>query len=122
MKFTAAGWGITENGSKSAVKLKVNLPWVRSYECQVVYERSLQKSFEITDYQLCAGGELNQDTCSADSGGPLMHLQRGTDGKSRWSILGIVSFGASKCGQTGLPGVYTKVSSYYTWITRNIRR
>jgi secreted trypsin-like serine protease len=36
-------------------------------------------------------------------------------------LLGAVSFGPSKCGTVGVPGVYTKVSSYLEWISENIR-
>lgn len=38
-----------------------------------------------------------------------------------WVSLGIVSYGPSQCGKVGVPGVYTKVSSYLKWISENIR-
>lgn len=49
-----------------------------------------------------------------DSGGPLL-MQR-QDGK--WTVAGIVSWGIS-CGEIGIPGVYTKVTSYLKWIAVN---
>lgn len=36
--------------------------------------------------------------------------------KSYWIITGIVSFGPLNCGADGIPGVYTKVSSFLKWI------
>lgn len=37
-----------------------------------------------------------------------------------WYCAGIVSFGPKTCGQKGIPGVYTRVSSYTDWIVKNI--
>lgn len=37
-------------------------------------------------------------------------------------LVGIVSYGASKCGTDGIPGVYTRVSSYLPWILENLER
>lgn len=47
-----------------------------------------------------------------DSGGPLVvkHINA-----SIWIQSGIVSFG-DDCGQPGVPGVYTRVSKYQSWI------
>ena len=57
------------------------------------------------------------DTCSGDSGGAFIS-RRGPSGS--WYQLGIVNYGSTKCGD-GIPGVYTKVSSYMDWIERNLR-
>ena len=43
---------------------------------------------------------LGRDSCSGDSGGPLIQ-QANTD--TPWFLVGVVSFGTSKCG-TGTPG------------------
>lgn len=119
--LTAAGWGITENGRPSFVKLKVNLPLVRREDCQRVYERSnKQHAPRIVEDQVCAGGRGNQDTCRADSGGPLMQVER-NDGVHRWTVVGIVSYGPGQCGLHNYPAVYTKVYSYVDWILDNMR-
>ena len=43
---------------------------------------------------------LGRDSCSGDSGGPL--IQQANIG-TPWFLVGVVSFGTSKCG-TGTPG------------------
>ena len=49
-----------------------------------------------------------------DSGGPLVCQKKP---RNVWYQLGIVSWGVG-CGQKNLPGVYTKVSNYLLWISR----
>ena len=67
--------------------------------------------------QLCAGGNIGQDSCEGDSGGPLiMHERFGPP----FVLIGVTSFGATNCGQGATPGVYTKVSEYLDWILQNM--
>jgi V8-like Glu-specific endopeptidase len=62
---------------------------------------------------LCAGDSLpNHDSCSGDSGGPLLDKATGEQ-------VGIVSFGKG-CGDPDFPGVYTRVSTYASWIQDRI--
>ena len=40
----------------------------------------------------------------------------------RWSVIGIVSFGANGfCADSRFPGVYTRVDKYLEWIDCNIK-
>jgi hypothetical protein len=60
---------------------------------------------------ICAGSPVaGQDACTWDSGGPLVRL-------SDHAVVGIVSRGYG-CGLKGVPGIYTRVSSYRQWIER----
>lgn len=61
---------------------------------------------------------MGTDSCKGDSGGPLMDLDKETN---RWVALGIVSVGPVRCGQSRVPGVYTKVANYIPWIKEHIR-
>ena len=68
--------------------------------CLTYYDDGLK-----SDYELRSQG---------DGGGPLVCEKNG-----QWYQVGIVSFGIG-CGRPGVPGVYTKVSSYEAWIEDTI--
>lgn len=59
----------------------------------------------------------SRDSCSGDSGGPLMWRNEG-----RWFLNGVVSFGTKigSCARSVL-GVYTNISHYYNFLDTNIR-
>lgn len=55
------------------------------------------------------------DSCSGDSGGPIMCLID----KKRWTVVGLVSYGSSECDgsdQTGWVAVYTRVRALLEYI------
>nr|ACN38234.1 serine protease 14 [Anopheles gambiae] len=108
----AAGWGKTETASASQKKLKVELTVVDVKDCSPAYRRN---GISLDSTQMCAGGIRGKDTCSGDSGGPLMRQMTGS-----WYLIGVVSFGPQKCGAPGVPGVYTNVAEYVDWIKDNI--
>ena len=62
---------------------------------------------------------IGKDSCTGDSGGPLISRQ---GEEEPMYLKGIVSFGARRCGEKGIPGVYTKVSEYIRWISKHISR
>jgi len=67
-----------------------------------------------TDYifsetQICAGGNIGEDSCVGDSGGPLW-----VNRESSLVLYGIVSWGVG-CA-SDYPALYTRVSSYVEWI------
>lgn len=101
-----AGWGVTtENGTGSPVL---------RYTTQVVWnlEQCIQGLGGIGFYspqQICAY-KRGSDACQGDSGAPLM-LKNG----DVYEIVGLVSFGDG-CNIEGVPGVYTNIEMYTTWI------
>ncbi|KAG8307797.1 hypothetical protein J6590_013494 [Homalodisca vitripennis] len=74
---------------------------------------------EIFSTQMCAGGEPGKDSCSGDSGGPLMK-PFSINNSTRYFLIGIVSVGPKKCGMDPTPGIYTSVAKYITWILDNV--
>lgn len=106
---TITGFGHTGRSRHSGVKQKALVPIFDLEQCRSKWAR-----ITLNEGQLCAGAQYSIDSCSGDSGGPLM-TQR-----LYWTVEGIVSFGY-QCGLEGWPGVYTRVSSYVDWIKSVIR-
>ncbi|XP_055850614.1 serine protease 44 [Episyrphus balteatus] len=110
---TVAGWGsLRENGPQPSVLQKVSIPIWSNIDCARKYGRAAPGG--IIESMLCAG-QAARDSCSGDSGGPLMINEGGT-----WTQVGIVSWGIG-CGKGQYPGVYTRVSAFLPWILKNLK-
>ncbi|XP_076637197.1 uncharacterized protein LOC143349673 [Colletes latitarsis] len=109
---TVIGWGsLRESGPQPAILQEVSVPVWTNNECKVKYGAAAPGG--IVDSFLCAG-RAAKDSCSGDSGGPLMV----NDG--RWTQVGIVSWGIG-CGKGQYPGVYTRVTHFLPWINKNLK-
>ncbi|KAJ0173667.1 hypothetical protein K1T71_010816 [Dendrolimus kikuchii] len=115
-KAVVAGWGVTEEGMQSPVLMSVALPIVSNSDCAKDYKDLVR----LSDGQMCAGGEENKDSCSGDSGGPLMYPGN-VAGRIQYVQRGIVSYGSKRCALDGFPGIYTRVAYYMDWILNNIQ-
>ena len=123
MMATIVGWGFTgekeRGGQRSEMLLKVDVPIVANDKCQTWFEeesiKENTKLVVINDARICAGFESGgKDSCLGDSGGPLIVKQKG-----KYMVIGVVSTGIG-CGRPKLPGIYTRVSSYFDWITESL--
>ncbi|KAM5227319.1 mastin-like [Ctenodactylus gundi] len=94
---------------------EVAVPIVENEECDQLYRNFSHEADGrvIHDSMLCAGQE-GRDSCQNDSGGPLVCRWNCT-----WVQVGVVSWG-NGCGRRNFPGVYTRVSSYMSWIRRYV--
>ncbi|KAI1926156.1 hypothetical protein LOZ58_000941 [Ophidiomyces ophidiicola] len=106
---TVAGWGLTSSQAKeNSEDLNfVTVPIVNRTQCQQIYGGK----YTITGEMFCAGENM-KDSCRQDSGGPIHDTITNEQ-------MGIVSFGEG-CGETGHPGVYTRVGYYKDWIMSNL--
>ncbi|CAH2296345.1 granzyme A [Pelobates cultripes] len=109
-----AGWGVTKANTKvpSDYLRETNLTIVDRNQCHKIYSKLKPKEI-ITDDMLCTKPLKKQkdDTCTGDSGGPLICNNE---------LRGIVSFGSKKCSPK-IPGVYTRLTSQYVkWIQTTI--
>ena len=123
-EVTVMGWGVTsENGDLSDVLLEVDVNVISNNECDAA-EGNIDGYYDsyngqITNNMLCArevgGGE---DACQGDSGGPLVVKDSSA---SRDVQVGVVSWGVG-CAHRKFPGVYSRISSAYDWIEREVCR
>ncbi|VVD01337.1 unnamed protein product [Leptidea sinapis] len=108
---TVIGWGsLRESGPQPSVLQEVSIPIWTNSECRLKYGSAAPGG--IVDHMLCAG-KASMDSCSGDSGGPLMVNEGG-----RWTQVGVVSWGIG-CGKGQYPGVYTRVTAFLPWIQKN---
>lgn len=109
LPVTVVGWGATaENGPQSNVLKQVTVPLLAHADCKQRYAR---EGATITANMICAGtNQGGLDSCQGDSGGPLFANVGGVPAQ-----VGIVSWG-SGCARAGVPGVYTRLTNYLTWL------
>jgi len=126
-RATVIGWGYScyENNSRSFCKSENAGPRDQQFlEVPVVSNRACKEYHDVSEKQVCAGGELGKGSCQEDSGGGLFirkDMTGATSDESPWHLLGIVSYGPPACGR-GVPGVYTRVSKYVNWIENKISK
>lgn len=110
-----SGWGKNKfDGSYQNILKKVDVPLISHEECEEKLRKTrLGTYFQLHESFLCAGGELGKDACVGDGGGPLICFN---DAFQSYVQVGITSWGIG-CGQKDVPGVYTKVSLFTSWIT-----
>ncbi|KAG7190172.1 hypothetical protein KM043_006298 [Ampulex compressa] len=113
------GWGRNSfgtDGQYQAELRKVDLPIVERTECQNRLRTTrLGPYFQLHGTFICAGGEMNRDTCRGDGGGPLA-CQSNT---GPFIQAGIVSWGIG-CGANNIPAVYTSVAQHRQWIDQQL--
>ena len=108
---TVTGWGTLYTGSYSTPDTlqTVDVPVVSHAQAVEAYA-----GLTLTTDQLAAGylGTGGKDACQGDSGGPLtVSTPEGP------ALAGIVSWGAG-CGDRRYPGMYSRVSSFASWILK----
>lgn len=113
------GWGATSfRGPTSKILLQGLIQVTTQGECRDKFAQF--KNVDIGDTKICARDVNNKiDACQGDSGGPMVVSEQGPDGKYRYHLIGVVSFGY-RCNVPGFPGVYTRVTEYDEWIRKKI--
>lgn len=94
-----SGWGITNENNQMPPNQ------VRTTNVRVIAKSECMKSYAgkayISSTMFCASIPGQRDSCSGDSGGPVVY---------NGQVCGIVSWGFG-CGRQEFPGVYTNVAS-----------
>uniref|UniRef100_A0A2A4K197 Peptidase S1 domain-containing protein n=1 Tax=Heliothis virescens TaxID=7102 RepID=A0A2A4K197_HELVI len=107
---TASGFGITrDNGDVSSTLNHVNLSVISNNECFWSFPLYLQST------NVCTSGANGRSTCRGDSGGPLV-----VTSNNRRILIGVTSFGSDRGCEVGAPAVFTRVTSYVSWINQHL--
>ncbi|XP_074201134.1 serine protease 44-like isoform X1 [Camelus bactrianus] len=107
------GWGqTTENASVLPdVLQETEQILLHRKECNQRMQAKLRfRRTLVRKGMICGYHEKMKSPCKGDSGGPLV-----CEFNDLWVQVGIVSWGVA-CGATGLPEVYTDVTSYKDWV------
>jgi secreted trypsin-like serine protease len=97
---TIIGWGVTEDGRQATSLREAQVPVVGDDSCGSDWLSSFSPASMV-----CAGGG-SSDTCSGDSGGPLI-----VPGDGGFVLVGVTSWGSNPCADPGVPGVYARVGA-----------
>jgi len=110
------GWGKPSDsaGGISPVLREVfDLPVISNRDCNDVYGI-------VGEGVICIDTVGGRGSCNGDSGGPLVQQAGGSASSevgSKWTQVGIVSFGSSSGCETGLPAGFTRTEYFIDWIT-----
>ncbi|XP_076231302.1 trypsin-2-like [Calliopsis andreniformis] len=100
------GWRNNWNGPAESQLSVTTVPIVDQDTCSL----TMPCYSAVLETMLCAGNmTLGVETCQGDPGAPLMEGQ---------TLIGVLSYGLG-CKTMIHPGVYTRVSSYLSWISAN---
>ncbi|XP_052871273.1 serine protease snake-like, partial [Anopheles cruzii] len=122
----ATGWGnLGYYNEQATVLQRVQLLIVPNWQCNQSTFHNRRLCYGILKMQLCASDQQGgKDTCSGDSGGPLQlrvpEADRDAGLCSRpYYLVGITSNGMI-CGTVNQPGIYTRISSFVSWVKSEI--
>jgi secreted trypsin-like serine protease len=109
------GWGATAPKSPGPAQMSVSGAPLRASAILMMAKLKVipnnRCNGTVSPSLICAAGDVpGTDSCTWDSGGPLVRTRDKM-------VVGIVA-GSSGCGLPGIPGVYTRISSYLRWIDR----
>nr|QRN45220.1 collagenase 1-like [Tineola bisselliella] len=108
----ASGFGRTSDhqGITQAQFLShVTIPVITNAQCAQTFGATVVAS------TICTSGAGGRGTCGGDSGGPVV-----TNVGGRRVLIGVVSFGAARGCQVGLPAGHARVTSFNAWINARL--
>ncbi|XP_074053863.1 putative serine protease 45 isoform X3 [Macrotis lagotis] len=120
------GWGLTQRPEQASEDdypsrlQEADLYIIEKNHCNKMLAKALFFTTVfpiISNEMLCAYHPQGKDSCQGDSGGALACEV----GEDTWVQAGIVSWGIG-CGNPEIPGIYTRVSSFSTWIIKTINQ
>jgi len=112
-KAVVTGWG--------SVNLDINSltlnSWLHEAKINIFADRDC--GWQMTADKICAGVKKDwKNSCRGDSGGPLVASDPMRN--KAMSLIGVVSFGSSICGDPDHPSVFAKVSHFTSWLNQQM--
>uniref|UniRef100_A0A182XXM3 Uncharacterized protein n=1 Tax=Anopheles stephensi TaxID=30069 RepID=A0A182XXM3_ANOST len=116
-RYTLTAWA---SGSRGNVLERSQRELVESVECQKLYtDKSV--TLEKTTRQICIKQQQESGSrCNFPSSAAPLQVVQQVQGKSRYVLYGVLSYGPKNCSAL-YPDVYTNVASYMDWILENIQ-
>ncbi|CAB0044858.1 unnamed protein product [Trichogramma brassicae] len=115
---TLSGWGSTSTSQFPVMPDKLQkavLPVLDLESCEKAIQTMEPGNSPLHETNVCTGPLTGGvSACSGDSGGPLV-VKNSFD---MVEVIGVVSWGIFPCGGRNAPSVYTRVSSFVSWIHR----
>lgn len=116
--LAAFGWGRRSfGGIPSCEATRVALVAVADEAC-APWHRDGRRLDPVSMFCAEPGGPDRADTCTGDSGGPVLVARHDQPGDGPLALAGAVSWGRG-CG--GPPGVYARASTVSSWVLDTVR-
>lgn len=110
---TIAGFGTIDTRGRLVT------PNLMQATVEIQEDRVCWRDYPIFDsrYNICAGDMRGGiGVCSGDSGGPLVVSQMTWFFGHRDLLVGVTSYGPTRCAQPDLPAVFTSIASVRQWV------
>ncbi|XP_041981630.1 collagenase-like [Aricia agestis] len=111
-KAVASGFGLTEEDAQITSDQQLNYAKLKIIPNSVC---SLSYPYFIHASNICTSSEQGSTPCRGDSGGPLVVKVDG-----RKILIGVTSFGSMFGCESNSPAVYTRVTSYLSFIYQHV--
>ncbi len=125
----ASGYGLMANGSVPNLSRDLQYVWLTgvptSFNTCTDFNNNGLQDDAAADKIICAVSpdpEKLRDTCSGDSGGPLIWQNPDNMKDQDYGIrlLGLTSFGSARCNVLNAQSGYTNLSAYLDWINSTL--
>lgn len=108
-RISVSGWGRLREGYKQSIALqRVVLETASDEECKKRFP------YAFSSRTMFCALSKNKDACQGDSGGAAVNEEQDAA-----VLVGLVSWGRG-CARNNTPGVYTRVTSFLTWIKETV--
>nr|XP_029715113.1 serine protease grass-like [Aedes albopictus] len=111
-RFCIVGGGQTRTNKVSDVLKYAEVSSLPIEKCKKIIPR-FNVAVKLDETYVCTAGANQGNHCNGYSGGPLQYKSKLSH---RFVQHGVVSFGVAACEKPELPGVYTRVDQFASWI------